>query len=288
MRQFICEKRGGGPWLVMSLAMALLFAPATSFADANGKLLRDLSGEPAPGALLVGKTLPGATVTLEGEALRINADGYFVFGFGRDDVGERNLRIRHGEDVEEWELSLAERSWDIQHVEGVPQETVTPPESRLQRIREEAGQVYQARQEDTQLDGFLQPFQWPVEGRITGVFGSQRVFNGEPRRPHYGVDIAAPTGTEVLAPADAVVSMAHDDMFFSGGTLILDHGMGVSSSYLHLSEILVAEGESVRQGDIIAKVGATGRATGPHLCWRINWYQERLDPMMVAGEPAGD
>lgn len=267
-----------------SAFQAFFLCAVLSFARAGyaqGELLIELSGEPAPGALLVGQTYPDAVVSLEGKRLRVDQEGYFVFGFGRDDSGEKRLQIEHGERSEEWQLALAERSWDIQSIEGVPQETVTPPESRLQRIRAEAGQVYQARQQDSDLQGFRQSFRWPVEGRITGVFGSQRIFNGEPRRPHYGVDIAVPTGTPVLAPADGVVSLAHDDMFFSGGTLIIDHGLGVSTSYLHMSEIVVEDGERVAQGDEIGRVGATGRATGPHLCWRINWYQERLDPMTV-------
>lgn len=283
MRRNTSEMALHGVTHALLLFWLLLIAPGAYAEQKN--LLVELSGEPAPGALLVGKTHPEAAVFLGEKPLRVNREGYFAFGFGRDDSGEKQLKIELEDRSEEWQLALAERSWDIQRIEGVPQETVTPPESRLQRIRSEAGQVYQARQRDSDLDGFMQSFRWPVEGRITGVFGSQRIFNGEPRRPHYGVDIAAPTGTVVIAPADGVVSLAHDDMFFSGGTLILDHGFGVSTSYLHLSEISVEDGERVRQGDEIGRVGATGRATGPHLCWRINWYQERLDPMTVVTSP---
>ena len=124
---------------------------------------------------------------------------------------------------------------------------------------------------------------WPAKGRISGVYGSQRILNGEPRRPHYGVDVAAPVGTLVHAPADGLVTLANEDMFFSGGTLILDHGHALSSSFLHLSAILVKEGQRVRQGDPIAKIGATGRATGPHLDWRMNLGRDRLDPQLLVG-----
>ncbi|MGB3621854.1 MAG: M23 family metallopeptidase, partial [Ketobacter sp.] len=166
-------------------------------------------------------------------------------------------------------------------IEGVPARTVNPDTSSLPRIREEGSQVSRARYTDSNLRGYLQGFIWPVKGPVTGVYGSQRVFNGEPRRPHFGVDIAAAEGTEIRAPADGVVTLAHPDMFFSGATMVIDHGRGISTSYLHMSKMLVKDGDSVKQGQTIGLVGATGRATGPHLCWRLNWYQTKLDPQLV-------
>lgn len=253
---------------------------------AQASLLLSLRGEPAPGALLVGQTKPGTEVSLEQQALRVTDDGWFVFGFGRDDEGERSLTLQLGEMQETHTLQLQPREWNIQRVEGVPKETVSPPPETLQRIREEAALVRAARKSDSDRRDFLADFVWPATGPITGVYGSQRFYNGEPRNPHYGVDIAAPTGSPVVAPADGVVTLVHPDMFFSGGTLLIDHGFGVSSTFIHLHRVLVKEGQEVKQGDKIAEIGASGRATGPHLDWRLNWYDERLDPQWFMSAPA--
>ena len=138
--------------------------------------------------------------------------------------------------------------------------------------------VATARQHRDNQAYYSQGFAWPAKGRISGVYGSQRVLNGEPRRPHFGLDIAAPEGTNVFAPADGLITLTHPDMYFSGGTIILDHGQGLSSTFLHLSKILVEAGTFVKQGDLIARIGATGRASGPHLDWRMNWLDRRVDP----------
>lgn len=245
---------------------------------ANDGLLLALRGEPAPGALLIGRTLPGAQVTLDGNMLKVTGDGWFVFGFGRDEEGRRDLVLEHNGKAERHVLDLASRFWNIQHVKGVPKETVSPPEEVLARIREEGARVWHTRARLSERRDFLMPFIWPLSGPVTGVYGSQRFYNGEPRNPHYGVDIAAPEGTPVYAPADGEVTLVHPDMFYSGGTLLLDHGYGVSSTFIHLHRVLVQEGDVVRQGDVIAEVGSTGRSTGPHLDWRMNWFHERLDP----------
>jgi len=172
-------------------------------------------------------------------------------------------------------------------VDGLPPKTVTPDPEALERIRKEAGQVTAARAWRDQRTDYEDGFAWPASGRISGVYGSQRVLNGEPRRPHFGLDIAAPEGSPVYAPADGIVTMTHPDMYFSGGTIILDHGQGLSSSFLHLSRILVESGTPVKKGDLIAEVGATGRASGPHLDWRMNWLNRRVDPqLLLEGRPA--
>ena len=245
--------------------------------------LLSLRGEPAPGALLIGQVESGAKVWLDDRALRVNADGYFVFGFGRDAQGESLLRIEGQAGKQERLIELRKREWNIQRVEGVPARTVTPPAEELARIRAEAALVRAARQTDSDLAAFVEPFVWPASGRISGVYGSQRFYNGNPGNPHLGVDIAAPTGSPVIAPAAGVVTLVHQDMFYSGGTLVLDHGMGLSSTFIHLERVLVEKGQRVGQGDLIAEIGATGRATGPHLDWRLNWYQERLDPQWFMG-----
>jgi murein DD-endopeptidase MepM/ murein hydrolase activator NlpD len=181
---------------------------------------------------------------------------------------------------------VAKRTYDVQRIDGLPPKKVTPSEEDMVRIRKEYALIRTARDRDDAREDFLGGFEWPARGRISGVYGSQRILNGVPRRPHFGVDVAAPVGTLVYAPADGVVTLAHDDMFFSGGTLIVDHGHGLSSSFLHLNAVLVKEGDRVRQGDPIAKIGATGRVTGPHLDWRMNLVGARLDPQLLVGPMA--
>ena len=255
------------------IASALLLLGQPSLAE-----LLSLRGEPAPGALMIGQSVPGARVWLNGRSLRVSESGHFLFGFGRDESGERTLLVEANGRRLERLITLLPRQWNIQRVDGVPARTVTPPEEELQRIRAEAALVREARETDSDLEYFHHDFVWPASGRISGVYGSQRVYNGKPGNPHLGVDIAAPTGSPVIAPAAGVVTLVHDDMFYSGGTLVIDHGFGLSSTFIHLHKVLVQEGQAVRQGDLIAEIGASGRATGPHLDWRMNWYQERLDP----------
>jgi murein DD-endopeptidase MepM/ murein hydrolase activator NlpD len=241
-----------------------------------------LQGDLVQGGMLIGKAPAGSKIIYKNRTLNLTENGEFVLGFGRDEALQRELTVVQADGSKQvLPLSLAAREYKLQRIEGVPARTVNPDTSNLDRIRKEAGQVKVARDADSDVRGFLQTFQWPVQGPITGVFGSQRIYNGEPRRPHYGVDIAAPAGTQILAPADGIVSLAHKDMFFSGGTMVIDHGHGISTSYLHMSKLLVQDGDQVKQGQPIGLVGATGRATGPHLCWRLNWYQERLDPQLL-------
>src|SRR5690606_5901168 len=203
--------------------------------------------------------------------VRVAESGHFVVGLDRDAGAEAVLTVAAPEsEPEEHRFAVKQREYKIQRIEGVPQETVTPDPEQVERSRKEAAMAWRARQLDAERTDFTQSFQWPLTGPITGVYGSQRYFNGEPRRPHYGVDIAAPTGTPVGAPAAGVVTLVHEDMFFSGGTLIIDHGHGLSSTFIHLHKILVEEGARVEQGQEVAQVGATGRVTGPHLDWRMN------------------
>jgi murein DD-endopeptidase MepM/ murein hydrolase activator NlpD len=234
------------------------------------------------GGLVQGRVAPGSEVFLEGKPIRVSPGGVFVLGFDRDAPPGMRLEVVDPQGQRSRQtLAIAPREYDIQYITGVPQRTVEPPASALERIRAEQRLVEQARAVDSDRQDFLAGFQWPLKGRISGVYGSQRVYNGKPGRPHYGLDVAAPTGTPVRAPAPGRVTLAHGDMFFSGGTLIMDHGYGVSSTFIHLSKLLVKEGDEVEAGDIVAEVGATGRATGPHLDWRINWFGVRLDPQLV-------
>lgn len=254
-------------------------AVAPNTAEARTEL--NLRGEWQQGGLILGKTAPDASLVFAGKVVPLSPNGDFILGLERDAPARVSLRIvRHGK-VEEREFAVAKRHYNIQNIEGVPEATVNPPPEVLERINREAAMVARARAgTDPRLD-YLGGFSKPLEGRISGVYGSQRIYNGTPKNPHFGLDIAAPTGAIVKAPAPGVVRLVNRDLYFSGGTLIVDHGYGLFSSFIHLSDILVKEGQSVQVGDPIAKVGATGRATGPHLDWRINWYDVRVDPALV-------
>ena len=239
-------------------------------------------GEWQQGALLLGTVPEGFSVEYEGQEINVAEDGHFLIGLGRDAATQQTLKVVAPDGQRQaFTYAVVKRSYDIQKVEGVPQRTVTPPEEQLERIRKESQLVAAARKNSLLRAWYQGGFQAPLEGKITGVYGSQRYYNGEPRSPHYGLDYAAPTGALVYAPAAGAVRLAESDLFYSGGTLILDHGYGLNSSFLHLSEILVAEGSLVERGEPIARVGSTGRATGPHLDWRMNWRDTRIDPALV-------
>ena len=241
-----------------------------------------LQGSLQQGSLLLGTVEKGSRPFYRDRALPVTASGQFLLGLGRDAPASIELRVVDSEGLQTVQkYEVAKRDYRIQRVNGVPSKTVDPPAADLARIRNDLALVASARREITSKEDFLDGFQLPLDGPITGVYGSQRVYNGVPKSPHYGVDYAALTGTQVLSPAAGIVRLAHRDLFYSGGTLIVDHGHGLSSSFLHLSDVLVAEGTRVSRGQPIAKVGATGRATGPHLDWRMNWHNERIDPQLV-------
>lgn len=253
-----------------------------------GQAELQFSGPLIQGGLVHGQAPPGSRVYLGERALKLTTDGQFILGFGRDAANKHSLTlIDPSGTVSIEEISIVSRDYKIQRLNGISKRMMEPSPEDLQRIRSEALQTRQARQTDSELRHFAENFIWPVSGRISGVYGSQRILNGKSRRPHFGIDIAAPTGTIVKAPAGGRVTLAHQGMFFSGATLIIDHGHGLSSSFLHLDKILVTEGQLVSQGQKIAQVGATGRVTGPHLDWRINWFDERLDPALLVPEMPG-
>ena len=244
-----------------------------------------LEGPRVQGGLVRGRVAPGSVVEFEGERVRVSKDGWFLIGFGRDAPPKAVLSVVFPDGRRQrYGLAVKPREYRIQRIDGLPPGKVTPRSKEdLARIRREVALVKRARAVDDPRTDFLGGFRWPTKGPISGVYGSQRILNGEPRQPHYGVDIAVPTGTKALAPAAGVVTLAHPDMFFSGGTLIVDHGHGLSSAFLHLSRILVKKGQRVAQGQPIAEVGATGRVTGPHLDWRINLFGRRIDPELLVG-----
>ncbi len=234
------------------------------------------------GGVVFGQTEPGTRLVLDGLPVRVDRDGVFVFGFHRDAPATSTLVITAPDGtVESRTLDVKPREFQIQRIDGLPDNMVTPPQEVLDRIRRDQEEVRAARATDRTETDFRSGFIWPATGRISGVYGSQRILNGQPRQPHYGIDIAAPKGTPVVAPADGLVTLAATDHYYTGGTLILDHGHGLSSTFIHLDSVAAKLGEHIRQGTVIGTVGATGRATGPHLDWRINWYDRRLDPAFV-------
>ncbi|HJR72035.1 MAG TPA: M23 family metallopeptidase [Luteimonas sp.] len=242
----------------------------------------DLPVSASQGALVVGRTEPGNVVTVAGRRLRVSADGLFVFGIARDQIGVARVDIAWPDGTRgSGNIKVAPRDWPIERINGVPPKTVNPPPDIAARIEREQARVVAARKRDDDRVDFMQTFVWPVQGRISGRFGNQRVYNGTPKSPHSGMDIAAPTGTPVKAPAAGVVSFAAPDLYLTGGTLVIDHGHGVSSNFLHLSRIDVKVGDRVEQGQVVAAVGATGRVTGPHLHWGMNWFEVRIDPLLV-------
>ena len=245
----------------------------------------DLQGSLMQGGLVWGRVAPGSRVTVDGSPLDVLPDGTTVAGFGRDAAASAELVVE-GDTPCRQTLQIKPREYNIQRVEGVPQDTVTPPPERLERIKRERQLVGSAKARYLARPDLLQDalagFEWPAIGPISGVYGSQRIYNGTPRSPHYGVDVAMPTGTPVLAPSAGVVTLAEPDLFYSGGTIILDHGFRLSSSFLHLSKLHVEVGQEVQRGELIAEIGASGRATGAHLDWRMSWRNQRIDPQLLA------
>lgn len=242
----------------------------------------ELAGSALPGGLLWGRVAANTAMEFNGVNVPILDDGTFVLGLGRDAPTTNELKVGPALDCT---VEIETRQYRISRVEGVPQRTVTPPEEQLARIRAERQRVRSAKAKRVQRPDFLEAvkagLQWPVTGRISGVYGSQRFYNGKPGNPHYGVDVARPTGTPVLSPGPGVITLAEPDLFYSGGTVILDHGYGLSSSFLHLSRIDVSVGDEVQAGDPLGAIGATGRATGPHLDWRMSWFNQRIDPQLL-------
>ncbi|XBQ16397.1 MAG: M23 family metallopeptidase [Oceanicaulis sp.] len=240
------------------------------------------AGEHRQGAALICRTAPGAEVTIGDVTATASEDGWVVIGHDRDAPAETTLRVAHEGAVYERTVEVEQREYDIQRIEGVPQQYVSPPPETLERIRREGRIKASAYTSLWERPGFAEGFVMPIEGgRLTGVYGSQRYYNGEPRRPHYGIDIAAPGGTAITAPAPGVVTLADPDMYFEGGLIFIDHGQGFTSAFLHLSEVDVEVGDVVEQGQRIGAVGAGGRSTGAHLDWRIKWRGRYIDPAAV-------
>ena len=253
------------------ISFFFLLITTTSFAATfDGKFVQ--------GSFILGKTEPGSEVFIDKQKVKVTSDGYFAFGLGRDRKNDVVITINEEKIIKK----VFKREYKIQRIDGLEEKKVTPPEEVYERIKRENKWIGEVRAINSDLTFFKNKFAIPVENAIiTGVYGSQRILNGKPKWPHYGLDFAADEGTKIKAMLDGTVTLAEPDLFYTGGTLIFDHGHGISTLYMHMEKILVKKGQEVKQGDIIGTVGSTGRATGAHLDVRLNWFQIRLDPATV-------
>jgi len=294
------------PGLASTAFITLLLASACA-ASAGKPRKPDLVAPPLPyvdefpaklvqGSLVRARVTPHSRVELldaEGKAteVRVGGDGGYAFGIGREEKGPIRIRITFPEHTEvpsgvvTRELPVTPREWQLERIEGVPESTVNPPPEIAARIEREQAMVSAARTRDDDRDDYETQFDWPVQGRVSGVYGSQRIYNGTPKSPHSGLDVAAAQGTPVHAPAAGIVTLAEPDLYLTGGTVLLDHGHGVSSNFLHFSRIDVKVGQRVEKGEVLGLVGMTGRATGPHMHWGMNWFGVRVDPQLLLPPP---
>ena len=257
------------------ISLFFLLITTSSFAVTfDGKFIQ--------GSFILGKTEPGSEVFIDKKKVKVTSDGFFVFGLGRDRKYDVVITLNKDGNKQKIIKKIQKRKYNIQRIDGLEEKKVTPPEEVYERIKKENKLINEARAIESDLIFFIKKFIIPVENAIiSGVYGSQRILNGKPKWPHYGLDFAADEGAKIKAMLDGTVTLAESDLFYTGGTLIFDHGHGISTLYMHMKKILVKKGQKVKQGDVIGTVGSTGRVTGAHLDVRLNWFQTRLDPATV-------
>ena len=261
----------------MKKILILLF-----FFLSNNVLAVEFKGKFIQGHFIIGKTESGTKVLIDKKEVRTSDDGYFVFGIGRDRKYDVVITLNKDGNKQKIVKKVLKRKYNIQRIDGLPEEQVTPPKEVYVRIKKENKLIGDAKAIDSNLTYFKNKFIVPIENTIiSGVYGSQRILNGEPKWPHYGLDFAADEGTTIKAMLDGIVTLAEPDLYYTGGTLMFDHGHGISTIYLHMQKLLVKKGQKIKQGDVIGTVGSTGRSTGAHLDVRLNWFQTRLDPETV-------
>tara|TARA_E500000178_G_scaffold33849_1_gene30643 strand:+ start:1083 stop:1877 length:795 start_codon:yes stop_codon:yes gene_type:complete len=252
----------------------LIFLSSLSATEFKGKFEQ--------GSFILGKTEPNSTVKVDNKKIRVSKDGFFAFGLGRDRKNDVVIKVSKDEKSEVFTKKIYKRKYKIQRIDGLPSKQVTPPPEVFSRIKKDNILIGEARSLNSEYDYFKNKFIYPIDKYIiTGIYGSQRILNGKPRRPHYGIDFHAPEGTPVKAMMDGEVTLAEKDMYFTGGTIIFDHGHGVSTLYMHMKDIKVKIGQKVKQGQIVGTLGQSGRATGPHLDVRLNWFDVKLDPKSI-------
>jgi len=242
-------------------------------------------GEAISGGLMIGYAPEAQRVLFNNNEIKLSHDGYFVFGFDRDDTGAYPLHIIFANGItEKINYNVSKRTYKVQRINNLEQKYVSPPAHILEKIEKERQIIIEARKkiDTTQYPFYISGFMRPVVGgRISGVYGSQRILNGEAKNPHNGIDVALPTGSPVYAMADAIVCLKGDDFHYNGNFVLLDHGQGLNSVYVHLHKTFVQDGDLVKKGDIIGEVGSTGRSTGPHLHWGVQWFSKRIDPEII-------
>ena len=245
-----------------------------------------IEGTFTQGGLLFGKTKPNSKIFFNDKKIFVNNKGDFLLGISRKEKKENLLIVNNENKVEKYNINILPRKYKIQKIDGLPKNKVTPNQEELKRIKKESKLISKYKNLFLDKTFYKSGFVWPLEGKITGEYGNQRVLNGKPRRPHLGLDIAAPLGTKIIAPSDAIVSFTFEDTFFNGKMIILNHGLGLNSIYSHLNKIYVNKGDKVEKGDLLAEVGSTGRSTGPHLDWRINVFNTAIDPeKLIQNQP---
>ena len=270
--------------LVINIFLLVLFS-SNSFAQEElkfsiGQNIINLKGYFIQGGYVKGKTSSKIKIKFENRNVYLGKKNKFILGFGRDYPKVANLKFNIDNKWINKTLKIKKNKYKIQKIDGLPKKFVSPPKEIYERIIRENKLIAKVRTLNSKIDYTFQDFLLPANGIITGIFGSQRILNGKPRRPHYGIDIAAEKGSKVISPTDAIVRLSEKDLYFTGGTIMLDHGHGITSVYSHLSKVLVKKNDKIQKGDVIGLIGSTGRSTGPHLDWRINWFDQRLDPMM--------
>ncbi len=268
--------------MVVGQLSKILLLVSLVFFFSQKLIATEFKGKFEQGAFILGKTKPGSQVIIDEKKIRVSKEGFFAFGLGRDRNNDIIIKVLYEGKLEVFEKKIFKRKYKIQRIDGLPKKQVTPPKEVYERIKKDNVLIGQARQTDSPLDFFKDQFLKPVDNAIiTGVYGSQRILNGKPRRPHYGLDYAVREGTPVKAMMDGIVTLAEKDLYFTGGTIIFDHGHGISTLYMHLKDINVKKGQKINRGDIVGTVGQTGRATGPHLDIRLNWFDVKLDPASI-------
>ena len=242
----------------------------------------EFQGKFIQGSFILGKTNPKSKIQIDSKKVRVSKDGFFAFGLDRDRKNDVVIKVTKDGKTETLQKKVFKREYKIQRIDGLPPKQVTPPPEVYERIKKDNKLIGKARSLDRPYVFFKDKFIYPIDKYIiTGVYGSQRILNGKSRRPHYGIDFHAPEGTSVKAMMDGEVTLAEDDMYFTGGTIIFDHGHGVSTLYMHMKDINVKVGQKIKRGQIVGTLGQSGRATGPHLDIRLNWFDVKLDPMTI-------
>ena len=242
----------------------------------------EIKGEFYQGNLIIGLTEPGSQIFIDKSKIKVSKDGYFAFGLSKDRKNDVVIKVINQNKTEEVIKKVYKKKYQIQKIDGLPQKQVTPPKEVYERIKNDNKLIAEARSIDSDYTYFSNKFNLPIENTIiTGVYGSQRILNGIPKSPHYGLDFAAKEGTPIKAMLDGEVTLSEKDLYYTGGTIIFDHGHGISTLYMHLKDVNVSKGQKIKKGEIIGTVGKTGRSTGAHLDIRLNWYDVKLDPASV-------